>query len=44
MKTDITIIISLFLLATSVYGDYEHPVEREDDPKIVSRDVKCLGK
>lgn len=27
-----------------INGDYVPPVPRDDDPKILSRDVKCLGK
>lgn len=34
----------LLLAIVNVHADYEQPVERPDDPKIVSRDVKCLGK
>lgn len=36
--------LMLMLAIVSVQADYEHPAERADDPKILSRDVKCQGK
>lgn len=47
MKSNlITLFYLLIILITNscVNGDYEQPVENPNDPKIVSRDVKCLGK
>lgn len=36
--------LMLFVIAGSVRADYQQPEERPDDPKILSRDVKCQGK
>lgn len=45
MKTDfITLFCMFVLIASCVYADYDpNPVEYADDPKIISRDVKCQG-
>lgn len=47
MKTDfITLFYTFVLLVSFVYaGGYDDPtpVVYDDDPKIVSRDVKCQG-
>lgn len=45
MKTDlITLFYTFVLIASFVYADYDPtPVAYADDPKIVSRDVKCQG-
>lgn len=48
MKTDVKysliIIYTIILFASVVYCDYTEPVTLDTDKKIVSRDVKCLGK
>lgn len=46
MKTDlITLFYTFVLIASFVYADYDPsvPVAYADDPKIISRDVKCQG-
>lgn len=46
MKTDyrFTVPIIVIIFVASACCDYVEPVALESDKKIMSRDVKCLGK